>query len=98
MKCVDLTREPLFPPSLGIKPYIESIVFESEEKENLLLLPDYVAGYTHHHSEPSRVALPANLSERGLEVFAQALSGNIDFDSIEYPFDETFPDLTLGSS
>ena len=81
-------------PRLGIKPYIESIEFETEQKQNLLLLPDYLAGYMHYSSEPSRIAPPAKLSERGLEGFARALSGLVKFDSIQYLFDEAFPNLT----
>jgi len=81
-------------PRLEIKPYIESIEFETEQEQNLLLLPDYLAGYVHYYSDPSRIAPPVNVSKQGLDNFGQALSRFIKFELIEYAFDETFPNLT----
>lgn len=62
---------------------------------NLLLLPDYLAGYVHYSSDPSRISPPAKVSKQGLETFGQDLSSLITFDVIEYAFDETFPNLTM---
>jgi hypothetical protein len=81
-------------PRLEIKPYIEGIEFETEQEQNLLLLPDYLAGYVHYSSDPSRIAPPVNVSKQGLANFGQALTRVVKFDLIEYPFDETFPNLT----
>jgi len=85
-------------PRLEIKPYIECVEFKTEQKENLLILPDYLAGYIHYSSDPGRITLPVTLSKQGADNFGQALSTIVRFDLIEYPFDEIFPNLTKHST
>ena len=85
-------------PRLEIKPYIECIEFKTEQEQNLLLLPDYLAGYVHYSSDPSRIAPPVNVSKQGLDNFGQALSRSVKFALIEHPFDEPFPNLTQRST
>jgi hypothetical protein len=81
-------------PHLEIKPYIDCVQFKTEQEENLLILPDYLAGYINYSSDTKHVSLPVNLSRKDAEMFGQALSGSIRFNLIEYPFDEVFPNLT----
>ncbi len=85
-------------PRLEIKPYIDCVEFKTEQEENLLILPDYLAGYIHYSSGPGRITLPVNLSKQGADNFGQALSMIVRFDLIEYSFDEIFPNLTRQST
>lgn len=78
---------------LEIKPYIDCVEFKTEQEENLLSLPDYLAGYIHYSSDPGHISLPMNLSRKDAEMFGQALSKSVRFDLIEYSFDKVFPNL-----
>jgi len=78
----------------GIKPYLDAVEFKTEQEENVLILPDYLAGYIHYSSDPDRIALPANLSPQDANQFGEILSTYEGFNLIEYSFDEIFPNLT----
>ncbi len=62
------------------------------------MMPDYIAGYIHYHTDPARIARPKNLSEQGADDFGKALSTISQFDLIQYSFDEIFPNLTQWST
>lgn len=83
---------------LEIKPYLDCVEFKTEQEDNLLLVPDYLAGYIHYFSDPSRIKRPVNLSMKGADEFGQALSTIVRFDLIEYSFNELFPNLTRQST
>ncbi|MGA2525568.1 MAG: hypothetical protein ABSF79_02995 [Smithellaceae bacterium] len=78
---------------LGIRPYLDCAEFKTEQEDNLLLLPDYLAGYIHYSSNPRRIARPVCLSEKGADDFGQELSTIVQFDLIEYSFNEILPNL-----
>ena len=83
---------------LEIKPYIECVEFKTEQEENLLMLPDYLAGYIHYSSDPMQITRPVGLSEQCADNFGQALLTIGQFNLVEYQFDELFPSLTGQSS
>lgn len=85
-------------PHLEIKPYLDCVEFKTEQEDNLLLVPDYLAGYIHYSSDYNRITRPVSLSKKGANDFGQALSTIVRFNLIEYSFNKLFPNLTRQST
>jgi len=92
------SRKTALPSQLGIKPEIDRVEFRTEQEDNLLILPDYLAGYVLYSSDPERISPPVSLSPQDLRRFGQTLSSlresnPVRFSSKEMSFDRVFPNL-----